>query len=190
MRSPATRGRVDRRTDRRHVGAGSRRAVLEPRVRSIWCGCAREQPSEVEQILPDRELAVDRRILGEISDGPVTRGDARRFAEHLDRARHACLDTHDRSHHRRLATTARPDDTDDLTGGHSRCSRRRAPSCRPARPTRHGVRRAIGLLAMFASSVIGCILPCGDFERRHRAHPGNRNLFSRERRAGPTVPAS
>ena len=72
-----------------------------------------EDPREVAQVLADREVAVDRRLLGDVPDPPPVGRRACGLAQHRHRAALHDLHADDRAHQRRLARAARPEEPGD-----------------------------------------------------------------------------
>jgi hypothetical protein len=67
-----------------------------------------EDPSEVMQVLPHRQVGVDGRRLCRVRDGPAERRCPRRKAQHGDLARVEALHADDGAHQCRLAAATRP----------------------------------------------------------------------------------
>ena len=66
------------------------------------------------QVLPDRQVGVDARRLGDVADPAPQRGAAGRLAEHRDRAALDDLHADDAAHQRRLAASRRSEQPGDL----------------------------------------------------------------------------
>jgi hypothetical protein len=76
-----------------------------------------EDVGEVVEVGSDGEVAIDGGGLGDVADAPPVLGCARGPAEDVDASSCARLDPDDRSHQRRLAAAARPEQTGHRAGG-------------------------------------------------------------------------